>query len=270
MQAGARGHVIANNKFETYQTPPIDEGTQAALASRIVLFGPPTDNVIYGHTGHFRVIDYRDATGYEPVRVAGAHGGAPQPTQLARADASGLQVPIPANAASVDILFHPPLVDPGLPAPGVPLYQVQVSPYWDARGWWIENKTPTGFTIAWQKSPGGNGSMLDWSAQWLPPQLASLAINPGVANVSLKSKPGVTLTAAGTFVDGTSADMTYSVIWAVSPPNLATIGDFGALTPTAVGVVTVTAMPILLSTWAQPAQPANPVVPAKATVTIVP
>ena len=102
--------------------------------------------------------------------------------------------------------------------------------------------------------------------------LSSIAVTPA-APAGIKVDVTVQFTATGTYSDGTTKDITSSVVWATSDPNIAKISAFGVARSYAVGSVTITAslsgvtsppvtltvipQPVLSSIAVTPATPAN-------------
>ncbi len=74
-----------------------------------------------------------------------------------------------------------------------------------------------------------------------PPALVSIAVTPN-AGVSIGKGQSLQFTATGTFVDGSTADLTTAVSWASSLESVATIDSAGLATGVAVGTSSITAM----------------------------
>jgi hypothetical protein len=71
------------------------------------------------------------------------------------------------------------------------------------------------------------------------PVLSSIAITP--ANPNLAAGDTVQLTAAGTYTDGSTKDVTSSVVWSGSPNSVATVGSAGLVTAQGPGVAAISA-----------------------------
>ena len=109
--------------------------------------------------------------------------------------------------------------------------------------WWAGACSATGghATTTVSTAPGGGGSGGGGSV----PGLTSISITPATAALSLKYPVpplGVTtqLKAQGSFQGGTSADVTASVSWTVTPGSIATVNG-GAFVSQSAGTYTVTA-----------------------------
>jgi uncharacterized protein YjdB len=100
-------------------------------------------------------------------------------------------------------------------------------------------------TISLLSSCGGGGSSSSTSGggpNVPPPPTASLTllqVTPGNASVAASSTQQ--FTATGKYSDGSSKDLTSSVLWSSSDTSVASVGNAGLATGVVVGVVTVTA-----------------------------
>jgi trimeric autotransporter adhesin len=73
----------------------------------------------------------------------------------------------------------------------------------------------------------------------LAPTLVSIAVTP--PNPAMPKGSTQQLTATGSFTDGSTQDMTSSVLWAVSPPSVATVTSTGLIHAQAIGSANITA-----------------------------
>jgi Bacterial Ig-like domain (group 2)/IPT/TIG domain/Beta-propeller repeat/Galactose oxidase, central domain len=71
------------------------------------------------------------------------------------------------------------------------------------------------------------------------PTLVSITISP--ANITVNTGLTVQFDAAGTFTDGTTADLTSTVTWSCSSPNVASISSSGFATGVSAGIATIQA-----------------------------
>jgi len=75
--------------------------------------------------------------------------------------------------------------------------------------------------------------------QVTPPALVSLAVDPVLASVPAGATQQ--FHATGTYTDGSTADLTSSVIWSSSDPSVATVDANGLATGMGVGTATISA-----------------------------
>jgi len=73
----------------------------------------------------------------------------------------------------------------------------------------------------------------------IAPQLTSIAVSPANASISLGT--GLQFAAIGRYSDGKSKDLTNSVTWASSAPNVSTVNQSGLATSAAQGSTSITA-----------------------------
>lgn len=246
LTGSTRGAVISNNIFGLIKTPYDLSRETPDTCCRILVYGRMNDHTFYGNQGRYLIQDFRD-NAVKDVRLDSFYGRI-VPKQLARHDFCGLECAVDDAATYLDVTFMPDVIQSHTPGTG-PLaqagYRVDVSPGWNCGGWWISNKTQSGFRINWATAPtdaGASSVTLDWSAEYLSPQIVSVGVSPSSATISHSSTQQFTATA--TYSDGTTQDITAQIArWRIDPastdPDAATIDAAGLLHGVSAGSVNV-------------------------------
>ncbi len=262
--------LVKDNVFGFIETPFSTTRDTESNACRILVEGMEEDHQIGPNFGHYHVMYFHQGTARYDIRQSAANGGTPRGKMTPRQDLVAVDVDVPSGSTYVDVSIVPDVVSSSIVFGAVPPevgYSVSANSSWDWQGYWITNKTQSGFRINWHTAPGADKT-LDFTLEYVPPHLVDYAVSPtGPLSKHVSDTQQFTVTA--TYSDGTVSDVTsLNALYVSSDPAKGTVDPNGLLTCLATGSFTITISPPVYMTVTPNGGSATPALPLTVSVTV--